>query len=92
MNMVLANSKGSRQKRGVGTDSFVALNLPRDWVRTVNRAETGAEVDALRQCVIRGLPFGGPAWTARTVGRLGLENTLRPRGRPRKLARTKTLE
>jgi putative transposase len=60
---------------------------PRDWARAVNRAETGAELDALRQCVIRGRPFGGAAWTGRTVGRLGLENTLRPRGRPRKQAK-----
>jgi len=59
---------------------------PRDWVRAVNRAETAAELEALRRCVVRGRPFGGSTWTARTVARLGLENTLRPRGRPRKSA------
>jgi len=59
---------------------------PRDWVMAVNRAETAAELEALRRCVVRGRPFGGSTWTARTVARLGLENTLRPRGRPRKSA------
>ncbi len=66
--------------------------LPRNWVATVNRAETGAELDALHQCVARGRPFGGLTWLARTVRRLGLENTLRPRGRPRKSKKTKAME
>lgn len=63
---------------------------PRNWVAAVNRAEPGAELDALRACVVRGRPFGGLTWMARTVRRLGLENTLRPRGRPRKPARKKS--
>jgi len=54
---------------------------PRDWVRRVNRAETAGELDALRLCVARGRPYGGPEWTERTTRRLGLENTFRSRGR-----------
>ena len=65
---------------------------PQNWGRTVNHAETGAELDALRQCVARGRPFGGPTWLTRTVRRLGLENTVRPRGRPRKSAKKKRAE
>jgi len=38
----------------------------------------------LRLCVGRGRPFGGEDWTRRTLRRLGLESTVRPRGRPRK--------
>jgi hypothetical protein len=38
----------------------------------------------LRLCVVRGRPYGEPAWTDRTARRLGLENTFRSRGRPRK--------
>jgi putative transposase len=60
---------------------------PRNWVTAVNRAETAAELEALRQCVARGRPYGALTWMARTVRRLGLENTLRPRGRPRKSAK-----
>ena len=56
-----------------------------EWLAHVNRAETEAELKGLRQSVIRGVPFGDEPWQARTVNRLGLESTLRPRGRPRKI-------
>ena len=32
----------------------------------------------------RGNPYGDEAWSDRMVRKLGLETTLRPRGRPRK--------
>jgi hypothetical protein len=44
------------------------------------------------QRVARGRPFGGLTWLARTVRRLGHENTLRLRGRPRKSAKMKGAE
>ncbi len=59
---------------------------PRNWADLVNRAETEAEVEAIRRCVKRGSPYGEERWRARTVERLGLESTLRSRGRPRKVA------
>jgi putative transposase len=58
--------------------------LPADWTRRVNEPETEAELEALRRSVVRGTPFGSTAWTRRTARRLGLEATLRPRGRPLK--------
>jgi putative transposase len=58
--------------------------LPRNWTARVNRAETEAELAAVRQSVVRGTPFGAPAWQVRTAAELGLESALRPRGRPRK--------
>lgn len=57
---------------------------PRDWLKWVNRAATPAELDALRRSVNRGAPFGDADWIASTANRLGLQSTLRPRGRPRK--------
>jgi putative transposase len=57
---------------------------PADWVRRVNQAQTPAELQALRRSVIRGRPFGSELWARRVAKRLGLEYTLRPRGRPRK--------
>ena len=57
---------------------------PRDWLRRVNRAETASELEALRKSVVRGCPFGSARWSARVVTRLGLESTIRQRGRPRK--------
>jgi putative transposase len=60
------------------------VDEPSDWVDWVNRAETAAELDALRQSVKRGRPFGTAAWQKKTARRLGLTSTFRPRGRPRK--------
>ena len=56
--------------------------LPR-WVERVNAALSAKEQKALRHCVARGIPFGTTDWTEETVKRLGLESTIRPRGRPR---------
>jgi putative transposase len=60
------------------------LPLPADWVEGVNRPQTEAELEAVRRSVVRGRPFGSAAWERQTAARLGLEYTLRPRGRPRK--------
>jgi putative transposase len=60
------------------------MSRPPDWVRRVNRPETEAELDAIRNSVDRSAPFGSNAWRTRTAARLGLQSTLRPRGRPRK--------
>jgi putative transposase len=54
------------------------------WVEHVNEPLTELELAAIRRSVHRGQPFGDEAWSDRTVKRLGLETTLRPRGRPRK--------
>jgi len=60
------------------------VKLPRDWIARVNRTQSEAEVEAVRRSIARGAPLGGVAWQRRTAERLGLEPTLRPRGRPRK--------
>ena len=54
-----------------------------DWHGWVNRAQTEAELDAMRRCLARGTPYGSLRWQKLTAGRLGLESSLRPRGRPR---------
>ena len=56
---------------------------PSQWLRLVQTPNTDAELAALRRSVQRGSPFGTPTWTARIVKRLGLEVTMRPRGRPK---------
>jgi putative transposase len=58
--------------------------LPADWAEHVDRPQTEAELQRLRQAVRRGCPIGADAWTRETAVRLGLESTLRPQGRPRK--------
>jgi putative transposase len=60
------------------------VKRPANWLDWVHQALTPAELEALRQSVNRGTPYGKPAWVARTAERLDLQSTLRPRGRPRK--------
>jgi len=57
---------------------------PRRWLELVNRPQTEAEVQAIRRSIARGQPYGSPGWVQQTAKALGLESTLRARGRPRK--------
>ena len=47
------------------------------------QAPGGVRAVRIRQCVRRGAPFGDDRWVQSSAERLGLANTLRPRGRPR---------
>lgn len=58
------------------------LTMPRRWLQQVQSPQTEGELEALRRSVVRGSPFGEPPWQERTAKRLGLQSTLRPRGRP----------
>jgi putative transposase len=44
------------------------VDVPGDWDAWVDRAETPAEVEALRRSVARGAPFGSARWVSRTAG------------------------
>ncbi|MGH7432601.1 MAG: transposase [Candidatus Methylomirabilales bacterium] len=57
---------------------------PADWVAWVNEAMTEGDVERIRHSLNRGTPFGVESWAVRTARHLGLEASLRPRGRPRK--------
>jgi len=57
---------------------------PRCWSDHVDRVQTEAELESLRRSVQRGVPYGNRWWTASTAEDLGLQSTLRARGRPRK--------
>ena len=46
---------------------------------------TAAELAQIRHSMARGTPYGEETWIKRTAARLGLEASLRPHGRPRKL-------
>jgi putative transposase len=60
---------------------------PRNWIGRVNRPETDQELAAIRRSVERSAPFGTQRWQVRIATRLGLESSLRPRGRPRLAAK-----
>ena len=74
--------RGSADERAILSEWPVAR--PRRWLEIVNTPQTQAEEEALRTAIRRGRPVGGEAWVKRATVRLGLETTLRPRGRPRK--------
>jgi putative transposase len=59
------------------------VSRPRDWVAYVNAPHTAAELEAVRRSVRRERPFGSETWVVRMAKRLGLESTIRPRGRPK---------
>jgi len=75
-----------RWQQGSAKDLLAAWPLRRlaNWVQEVNVPHSEAELSALRRSVNRGCPFGEACWSDRIVARLGLESTLRSRGRPKK--------
>lgn len=58
---------------------------PADWLEYVRQPQTEAEVERLRECLRRGRPFGAVPWVQQTAQNLGLEASVRPRGRPKKV-------
>jgi len=60
------------------------LPQPSDWAEYVNLPQTEAELESIRRCLRRGSPFGNAAWIEQTADQLGLQSTLRRRGRPHK--------
>lgn len=77
-----------RHARGSRVESFALdkwpLPRPKSWLQDVNRPQTEAELTAIRRSVDRGQPLGSDQWVQRTAERLGLQSTLRPRGRPKR--------
>jgi putative transposase len=78
----------SAAPRQGGQPTLEAGPVPRParWLDYVNGPQTEAEVEALRKCIRRRRPFGEASWMDKTARVLGLEASLRPRGRPRKPA------
>lgn len=63
------------------------LPRPSQWVELVNEPQTESELAALRRCIQRGTPYGDENWMAAVSRQLGLESTIRPLGRPRRMNR-----
>lgn len=53
------------------------------WLKRVNEPLSIGDLQRLRLSVERGRPYGDERWTKETARRLGLEYTLRGRGRPK---------
>jgi putative transposase len=72
-----------RQQQKATWLSVGPVPLPADWLEHVNAAQTEAELAAVRRSVARGAPYGDESWQQATAERLGLQSSLRPRGRPK---------
>ena len=60
------------------------LQLPTQWTEYVNTPVTDGEQERMQQSVNRGAPFGSTEWQTMICELLGLESTIRPKGRPKK--------
>ena len=78
----------SAWRRESGDAEFRAMlsewptEMPKDWLRRLNRAERPRDLEALRRSANRGQPYGCEEWIERVTKRYGLESAFRPRGRP----------
>ena len=57
---------------------------PADWLALVNRPQTLEEEEAMQLSIAKGRPYGSEHFVHWTTEALGLQQTFRERGRPRK--------
>jgi putative transposase len=62
------------------------VDRPRNWAALVNKPLAEDQQEGVQTSIERGRPFGDPDWTTRTADKLDLQQTLRPRGRPSRVA------
>ncbi len=74
----------SQSKRPSWLQLPQGFSLPRNWRSLVNQPLTEKEADAIARSMRRGSPYGHAQWATQSAIRLGLESTLRSRGRPKK--------
>ena len=60
------------------------IELPKWWTEFVNQPMTSAELEAVRESVVRQRPFGTKEWVEAAARRFGIEQSLAPMGRPRR--------
>jgi putative transposase len=67
----------------------IPIELPKDWGKYVDEPMTDRELDKLRHSMNRQSPYGNSSWQIQISRKLGLESTMRPRGRPVKMGEVK---
>jgi len=72
---------GTAEERALLAESPVPLAA--DWTARVNAPQTELELASLRRSVARNQPYGCESWRTKVIQQLGLEHTVRPRGRPK---------
>jgi putative transposase len=64
----------------------IPVETPKEWLTWIDQPLFDHELTTLRTCVNRQQPFGTEAWRATIAATLGLESTLRRRGRPSQIS------
>jgi putative transposase len=64
--------------------SALPVPLPNKWTEYIDTPMTSSEVESLRRSVNRQAPFGEDRWVHDTCDALGLNSTIRERGRPKR--------
>ena len=65
------------------------IPFPSDWNKQLCQEIPSESFDRILQCIQRSCPYGASDWVQKTVVRLGIESTIRPRGRPKKVTSPK---
>jgi putative transposase len=60
------------------------VGIPSNWKQLVHDCIPANELENLNNSIKRGAPLGEPEWAKDTARKMGLESSLRPRGRPKK--------
>jgi len=79
----------SSLKENIGADVTrlldpLPLGLPNNWATFVDTPLANEEIEHFRTSIVRQSPFGDAQWQKLVCRTLGLESTMRPRGRPKK--------
>lgn len=82
--------RGRMKKTSNSIIDIPPVDLPNDWGEFVNRPLTEKELENIRYSVNRQVPFGSKKWKKKISKELGLEKTLKPRGRPKKKKKGET--
>jgi putative transposase len=61
-----------------------SVERPENWIEFVNAADNAMESDDVRSSAQRGRAFGNEDWVMTIARRLGLESTMKSRGRPKR--------
>ena len=75
------------EKEGLVIDKG-PVKLPVNWNRLVNILPNETIDVNIKNCINRGAPYGDVKWIDNVTKKLGLQITLRPRGRPKKVPDT----
>jgi putative transposase len=59
------------------------VEVPPDWLEQVNTPLPQKDLDRMTISIQRSRPFGSDPWLHQTISKLGLEHTIRPKGRPK---------